>query len=269
SSGTLGTGRMTASGSSVEWTAPNTPQNCTITCRVSDGKSNATATAQVDVVVQPLPNTAPRIVTLWASPTLVEPGGQSEVTANAVDADDDPLTHSWTADGEAISGSAATITWTAPAEEGTYTIGCQANDGVEDSTAKSVEIDVVTPGTDIDPSGTWQLESLTFVYLLLPHIYDDVSLTIDEDNGNGTIVLSGYYEDEPESRWEGTYRRISDHLHAISIGPPTGMMDLRLVFDGNNVTGTARHHWLESSDLEVSAEAPVSGTRVSTTATGQ
>jgi hypothetical protein len=194
----------------------------------------------------------------------VETGGQSEVAVTAVDADGDSLTYTWAADGGTVSGTGAAVTWTAPAVEGTYTISCRASDGLADSDQKSIEIDAVTPGGGIDPGGVWALEELQFVYLLLPHIYYDVSLTIEGGGATGSVVLVGHYEDEPASRWEGTYRRIGNHLHAIDMGTEGDLMDLRLVFDGESVSGTARHHWMESEDFEVSAEDEVSGTRLST-----
>lgn len=69
-------------------------------------------------------------------------GGSTTVMCDASDPDGDPLTYSWTATGGSISGSGATITWTAPnAPVGSsYTITCTVSDGRGGSASQGTNI---------------------------------------------------------------------------------------------------------------------------------
>jgi chitinase len=56
-------------------------------------------------------------------------GGVYTVSCVAVDADEDELSYSWTADAGSFSGEGATVEWTAPDEPGSYTISIEVSDG--------------------------------------------------------------------------------------------------------------------------------------------
>ena len=121
-------GTFAGDGATVTWTAPDTAGTCTITCTVSDGKAKATATEDVDVVVELPPNHAPEIASLTADPADVSPGQDSTLTCTASDPDGNELTYAWTATGGEIDGSGETVTWSSDAV-GTYTVTCQVDDG--------------------------------------------------------------------------------------------------------------------------------------------
>lgn len=114
------------------------------------------------------PNQAPTISSLVPTSASVPPGGGTTVTCTATDADGDPLTYYWSASGGVIpSGSSgSSVTWTAPATEGTYSIQVTAEDGRGGSATRDVIVTVeevvvnnnpvitsVTPGSATVPPG--------------------------------------------------------------------------------------------------------------------
>jgi Bacterial Ig domain len=69
-----------------------------------------------------LANHRPAIANLEAEPERVAPSGTCQIVCNATDADGDQLSYGWSADGGAISGEGARVTWTAPGAVGSYNI---------------------------------------------------------------------------------------------------------------------------------------------------
>jgi hypothetical protein len=86
-------------------------------------------------------NTSPSIHYMAAQQQVL-PSSTTEVRCVATDADDDTLSYTWSADGGVIDGDGSTIMWTAPEEEGDYTIEVTVSDGngavIGDSTPISV-----------------------------------------------------------------------------------------------------------------------------------
>ena len=80
-------------------------------------------------------NRAPVIASLTASPTEVAPGGVSTVTCGASDPDGGAFTYTWTASGGTLSGSGASVRWTAPRVGGSYRVTVRVSDGTADATA--------------------------------------------------------------------------------------------------------------------------------------
>lgn len=75
-------------------------------------------------------NHSPVISSLSADPpSPIEVNQSTSITCYATDQDNDQLTYSWTKTGGTITASGSTITWTAPAVVGTYTITCTISDG--------------------------------------------------------------------------------------------------------------------------------------------
>ena len=73
----------------------------------------------------------PEIREIILNPESVIPGGQLRVSALASDADGDPLTYSWTADGGTFSDPTEdTSFWTAPDTAGAYSLVCTVTDGM-------------------------------------------------------------------------------------------------------------------------------------------
>ena len=74
----------------------------------------------------------------------IYPGATAQIECAAMDPNDDELSYSWSADGGTISGSGATVSWTAPDELGTYTVTIEVSDG-DDITISQLTIPVVEP----------------------------------------------------------------------------------------------------------------------------
>ncbi len=69
-----------------------------------------------------LANHRPAITGLEAAQERVLPSGTCQIVCNATDSDGDELRYGWSADGGAISGEGATVTWTAPGSVGSYNV---------------------------------------------------------------------------------------------------------------------------------------------------
>jgi hypothetical protein len=64
----------------------------------------------------------PVITNLAVEPERVLPLGSCQIVCNATDRDGDELSYGWSADGGAITGKGATVTWTAPNLAGSYNV---------------------------------------------------------------------------------------------------------------------------------------------------
>jgi len=86
-------------------------------------------------------NHPPTIVSLTANPqSPIEVNQSTIIICLATDQDEDILTYNWTKTGGTITGSGSTITWTAPALPGTYTITCTVSDSNGGQDSESVSI---------------------------------------------------------------------------------------------------------------------------------
>jgi len=145
---TASDGTITGWGASVTWTAPSPAGTYTITCVVRDGRGG-TATQSVPVSVSVVPNHPPVINSLTVSPQNVGPGDTATVTCSASDPDGDPLTYEWTASDGTITGSDASVTWTAPPATGTYVVTCTVDDGRGGTATQSVPVGVMIQAPDL------------------------------------------------------------------------------------------------------------------------
>ncbi|MBD3236761.1 MAG: PKD domain-containing protein [Candidatus Eisenbacteria bacterium] len=73
-------------------------------------------------------NQAPEIVALQAEPPVVVPGGEMTLTCSAEDPEAEDLEFAWSAATGVLSGEGATVTWTAPPEEGTHLVSVTVED---------------------------------------------------------------------------------------------------------------------------------------------
>ena len=119
-------GTLQGTGSTVTWIAPSVAKAYTVKVVVSDGKGGS---ANQSITITVSANHAPVISSVAPSPMTVAPSGSSTITCTATDADADTLSYEWSAGGGAISGSGNAATWTAPAEEGVYSISVTVSDG--------------------------------------------------------------------------------------------------------------------------------------------
>ncbi len=108
------------------------------------------STAAVFILLQqktapsPFHNSAPRVSSLVASSTQVEPGQSATLSVTATDADGDTLSYAWTATGGTLANATtAGPTWTAPTTEGPQTINVSVTDGKGGQAGFSVVINVL------------------------------------------------------------------------------------------------------------------------------
>lgn len=90
-------------------------------------------------------NNAPIISSISLNPTEAMVGEDVTCTVTATDEDDDTLTFTWSADGGTFSSSGGqSVTWTAPATAGNYTITVTASDDNDaDTLSDSIRVRAV------------------------------------------------------------------------------------------------------------------------------
>jgi len=86
----------------------------------------------------PAVNHSPTIIIITADSSSIDINQSNTITCIATDQDGDTLTYIWTKNGGTITGTGSTITWTAPATTGNYTITCTVSDG------KSIDIQIIS-----------------------------------------------------------------------------------------------------------------------------
>ena len=186
-------GTISGMDNSVTWTAPVTEGTYTISVTVNDGKGG-TDSESFDIEVA---NNPPVIASLTPSATNVFPGASCTVICSATDADGDTLTYVWTAIGGIISGTGSSVIWTAPATEGTYTIGVTVNDGKGGIDSESLTINVEMKFGSIDikssPSGAAVFLNGVDTGNITPYVITNVT------PGTYTVRLVLYHYDYREA----------------------------------------------------------------------
>ena len=139
-------GKIEGSGAEVHLNSTDAqPGTCTATVNVSDGRGGV-ANANTNVTVEAKPNTPPVVSSCAADPATINIGDKSTVTTAASDADNDPLTYTYTTTGGRITGSGASVqfdsTGVAP---GTYTVNCHVSDGRGGEASGNTTITVQKP----------------------------------------------------------------------------------------------------------------------------
>lgn len=74
-------------------------------------------------------NQEPIIASLEAEPEWATPLDSVQVVCNASDPDGDELSYNWSASEGEVNGDEDTVTWTAPASEGSYSVAVVVTDG--------------------------------------------------------------------------------------------------------------------------------------------
>jgi len=132
-------GTISGSSSNVNWTAPDIPGNYFIFCIVTDA-SGAIDSASTRVEVVELLNQPPRINKINAVPRKLDLGATTELSCEAKDPDENAITFNWTTREGALQSDNATASWTAPATEGYFWIGCTVTDEHGAATADSIQL---------------------------------------------------------------------------------------------------------------------------------
>ncbi|HLM44852.1 MAG TPA: kelch-like protein, partial [Myxococcaceae bacterium] len=148
-SGTLG-GIPVGSGRTFLAQAYDSSNNVLYEGQVTGVTISQGSTAAVFVLLQqkkapnPFSNSAPRVSSLVASSTQVEPGQSITLSVAATDADGDTLRYAWTATaGTLANATTAAPTWTAPTTEGPHTVSVGVTDGKGGQAGFSLVINVL------------------------------------------------------------------------------------------------------------------------------
>ncbi len=110
----------------IAWTAPSEEGIARVSVEVSDGGDVA---IDKSIAITVKNNTFPVMNGVTADLDWVHPGETIEVRCDAEDMDGDPLSYTWSADSGEITGDGPTVSWTAPATEGTTVIMALVEDG--------------------------------------------------------------------------------------------------------------------------------------------
>ena len=171
-----------------------------------------------------LANHRPAITSLEAEPDRVDPSRTCQIVCNATDSDDDELSYGWSADGGAISGEGATVTWTAPGAVGSYNVTVIVLDshgsGVTDYVTVTVRRNNSPTISNLTANSVWTLPS------------GSLNLTCDASDPDG---------DELSYEWTASGGNISGTGVAVSWAAPeeVGIHNVTVVVsDGHGRTDT-------------------------------
>ncbi|MBA7559742.1 MAG: DNRLRE domain-containing protein [Dehalococcoidia bacterium] len=180
-------GAILGTGGTVTWTAPTTEGSYSISVTVTDGETDAVSdSCNIQVV-----NTPPVITSLTPSSTDLAPEASCTIGCVASDADGDTLTYAWTSTGGTISGTGNSVSWEAPATEGTYTISVSVSDGHGGTASDSVDIIVEMKFGSIDiqsdPAGATVYLNRADTGNITPYVITNLT------PGSYTIMLELYH----------------------------------------------------------------------------
>jgi predicted secreted protein len=171
-----------------------------------------------------LANHQPAIVSLEANPEKVEPSRTCQIVCNATDSDDDELSYGWSADGGAISGEGAAVTWTAPGAVGSYNVTVIVSDSRGGTATDYVSITVrrnnVPTINNLSASPAWAQPS------------GSLNLTCDATDPDG---------DELSYEWTASGGNFSGTGPAVSWAAPqeVGVYNITVVVrDGHGTSAT-------------------------------
>ena len=145
---------------------PTTSTNSPVSFNLQVTDSSATpqkANKTVNLAVLPT-NLPPQVYSVTPYPSTVREGGTSTLTCTAVDPQQLSMSYGWSVTGGAVSGSGASVTWTAPSAPGGYTATCKVTSSANLSASNSVVIQVSNAAlnSSVSPtSGTFGVTQFT------------------------------------------------------------------------------------------------------------
>jgi hypothetical protein len=104
-------------------------------------------------------NGNPVVASVVVSPNVINANGMVSVSVVATDPDNDALTYAYTVTGGAITGSGASVSWTAPSTSGAHSVSVTVTDGNGGQATGNGALTVLEPVTQITgtasfPAGT-------------------------------------------------------------------------------------------------------------------
>jgi hypothetical protein len=112
-------------GATVTWTAPESQGFYTISVTVTDRRGRQDTRA---VLIMARDNLPPVIHMLVADADWITPSGSLNLTCDAEDYDDHPMTYEWSASAGHFEGAGPEVTWIAPVQTGVYEITVVVSD---------------------------------------------------------------------------------------------------------------------------------------------
>lgn len=164
-------------------------KDTTYTVTVTDDKG-ATANASVTVIVTPIVNNNAPVVDIVASKTEINEGAEVVLTANATDADGDPLTYQWS------NGSTAKSITVKPKTTTTYSV--TVSDGKANATADQTIIVLVVDNPKQD------LPALYFAGTANNWSHEAMKYNEDTDEWEIDVALSGKGDSNGAQRFKVT-----------------------------------------------------------------
>jgi len=134
-------GEIHGEGGIITWTAPDYEGIYSVSVTVTDGRGGE-ITDHITITVKA--NELPTITSLAADAAWTLPSGSLHVACNASDPDRHKLSYEWSASRGGITGTGASVNWTAPEELGVYDITVVVSDGHGGSATRTVRIGVIT-----------------------------------------------------------------------------------------------------------------------------
>lgn len=141
-------GEISGTGKEVQLNTPAVPGQIQVQLIVKDAEGLAdTATLLLPVLAAI--NRAPVVQGITKSAAYTATNTALTLTAQATDANQDPLTYTWSATGGTLQGTGAQINWQAPNVEGIYTITVEVKDpsGLKASTSTKIWVRNFAPST--------------------------------------------------------------------------------------------------------------------------
>ena len=135
-------GMLMPAGDSAVWFAPAEPGTYTIAIEVRD---DAGGTASDSVTITAVKNQPPIVMSVTAEPTELSPGESATLFCDAQDIEGHAIEYEWVAPPGIISGTGATVKWTAPARPGRHYVPVRVTDEMGASRTRNVMISVRCP----------------------------------------------------------------------------------------------------------------------------
>ncbi|MBI1738833.1 MAG: transporter [Acidobacteria bacterium] len=221
-------GRVEGAGASVRWNSTGLAAgNYRVSAQASDGKGG-TSSCDAEIRVEPKPNASPTMSCSMERSSVLS-GERVRVNVRAADADNDPLTYTWSASAGHIVGSGDTVQFDATGlRAGRYTVTGRVDDGRGGATDCSASLNVTEPPP---PPQASKLNECLFrtgsarVDNVCKRILDDVAIRLNAEP-NATVVLVGY-ADPKESKTLNSTRAAAAAKYLGDKGVSAGRINQR------------------------------------------
>jgi hypothetical protein len=121
-------GTITGTGATVSFAAPATEGTANIRLIASDPEGNSD-TLNLTIPIVTTINIAPQIIDIQKDNDYTTPGSSIQFNCIATDANNDPLSYTWSSGNGTFNGSGSSTNWTAPNQEGIFDVTVKVTDG--------------------------------------------------------------------------------------------------------------------------------------------